>query len=172
MDNSLKSKLREKLFIIDNCVLEDYLKVDPSLFQLIAEFVGKIHAITAVIHESNEIKKIDYNLGLTLVETEFEDALKATDLHRSISFPDALTLLTAKRHGFTVITNDKRLRTKCAENNVSTVWGLELIVELNHNGGIPKSRAEEIGRIIRSNNLKHITLEILEKFLALIKISL
>lgn len=164
-----KQRNNKKQFIIDTCVLEDYLKADPSLFQLISKYIGKIRVISAVIDESNEIKKHNFNVGLILVEPKIEDALNAKELPRSLSFPDALTFLTAKRFGFNLITNDKKLRNKCLEENIETIWGLELIVQLNHKGGILQSQAENIGRTIHSNNPKHITSEILAKFMSLLK---
>jgi len=130
------------------------------------EHVGPLYVTSPVVDEVNEID--DENelvaLGLIIIEPEIEDAYAAGSRSGPLSFEDWLCLLTAKRHGFTCVTNDKNLRKQCRQESVSLLWGLELLAELHKVGGIPATEAEAIAQAIRRSNPKHITEKIVSRF--------
>ena len=78
-------------------------------------------------------------------------------------------MLTAKRHGFTCVTNDKNLRKLCKQEGVSLLWGLELVAELHKVGGITGKEADALAKAIRVSNPKHITEKIVSRFMGLIR---
>jgi len=160
-----------KLMIMDACVLIDFIKADRSVLELVVKHVGTLHVVGPVIDEVKEIEGENelIELGMVIVEPEIEDLDAASQKNRRTSKPDNLCLLMAKRHGLTCVTNDKPLRTFCEKENVPTMWGLELLIELNRSGGIPAETALDIARKIREANPKHITHEILEQFTELIQ---
>ncbi len=160
-----------KLMIMDACVLIDFVKTAPSVLALIADCVGPIHVLNAVVEEVNEIKAEDdlTALGLTVVEPEIEDAYAAASGSGPTSFQDRLCLLTAKRHGFHCVTNDTNLRKLCKAEAVSLLWGLELLAELHKAGGISGKYAEQVAQAIRKSNPKHITAKIITDFLEIIR---
>lgn len=155
-----------KLLIIDACVLIDYLRSDQTLPLLISRYVGKIHIVSTVLEEIEQIKTVEEleQHGIVLVEPELEDLFVANSLGGKTSFQDNVCLLTAKRNGFTCITNDKCLRNQCKKMSVPLLWGLQLIIDLCRKGGISSASAIQIGETIRNNNSKHITRKLIEKF--------
>ena len=160
-----------KLMIMDACVLIDFIKADRSVLQLVVKHVGLLHVTSPVVDEVNEIEDENelIELGLVIVEPEMEDAFAAAGQPGPTSFEDRLCLLTAKRYGFTCVTNDKSLRKVCKEESVHLLWGLELLAELHKAGGIPAKEAEKIAQEIRKSNPKHITAEIVSRFTEVIR---
>ena len=158
------------LMIMDACVLIDYLKTERSMFELFAKYIGPVHVVSQVIEEVQEIDSPEelIELGLIIVEPELEDAFAAASRIGPTSFQDKLCLLTAKRHGFTCVTNDKNLRKLCDQENVPYLWGLQLLAELHRAGGIPPDAAIAIAHQIHKTNPKHITIEIIERFTKII----
>ena len=160
-----------KLMIMDACVLIDFIKTGRAVLELVVNHVGPLYVTSPVVDEVNEID--DENelvaLGLIVIEPEIEDAYAAGDRSGPLSFEDWLCLLTAKRHGFTCVTNDKNLRKLCRQESVSLLWGLELLAELHKVGGIPATEAETIAQAIRRSNPKHITEKIVSRFMDIIR---
>jgi predicted nucleic acid-binding protein len=137
--------------IMDACVLIDFIKAERAVLELVVKYIGPLHVTSPVVNEVNEID--DENelvaLGLIIIEPEIEDAYAAGGRSGPLSFEDWLCLLTAKRHGFTCVTNDKNLRTLCKQEGVSLLWGLELVAELHKVGGITGKEAEVFVQTIR-----------------------
>ena len=117
-----------KLMIMDACVLIDFIKAERAVLELVVKHIGPLHVTSPVVDEVNEID--DENelvaLGLIIIEPEIEDAYTAGGRSGPLSFEDWLCLLTAKRHGFTCVTNDKNLRKLCKQEGVSLLWGSSL----------------------------------------------
>jgi len=160
-----------RLMIMDTCVLIDFIKTGQSILELIVNHVGPMYVISPIVDEINEIN--DENelemLGLIVIEPEIEDAYAASNRSGPLSFVDRLCLLTAKRHSFTCVTNDKNLRKHCKQESVSILWGLELLAELQKAGGISAKEAAKIAKNIHRSNPKHITEKIVLRFLDNIK---
>jgi len=153
--------------IMDADVLIDFLKVDRSVLNLIVQYVGPIHVVSPVAGEIGEVDDEEelVELGLLIIEPEVEDGFEAMDWPPGpTSFQDRLCLLTARRHGYTCVTNDKRLRKLCARENVPVLWSLELMLELHGAGGISTEDALDIATGIHEVNSRHITLDILDRF--------
>jgi rRNA-processing protein FCF1 len=157
--------------IMDACVLIDFIKAERSVLELVVKHVGPLHVTSPVVDEVNEIKDENelVELGLVIVEPEIEDAFAAASQSGPTSFQDRLCLLTAKRHGFACVTNDKNLRKLCKQEGVSLLWGLELLAELHRAGGLPGKEAEMIAQSIRESNPKHITAKIVSRFKEIIR---
>lgn len=160
-----------KLMIMDACVLIDFIKTERAVLELVVKHVGPLYVTSPVVNEVNEIDGENelVELGLIIIEPEIEDAYAAGDRSGPLSFEDWLCLLTAKRHGFTCVTNDKNLRKLCRQESVSLLWGLELLAELHKVGGIPATEAETIAQAIRRSNPKHITEKIVSRFMDIIR---
>ncbi len=160
-----------KLMIIDACVLIDFIKTDRTVLELIVKHVGPVHVISPMVEEVGEIDDESelLELGLVIMEPEIEDAYAAAGHSGPISFQDRLCLLTAKRHGFKCVTNDKSLRKLCRQEGVPLLWGLEILAELHKAGGIPGKDAELMAQAIRDSNPKHITAKIISRFKDIIR---
>ena len=122
----------QRIMIIDACVLIDFIRTDKSVLTLVANTIGRIHVPSPIVDEVMDLESEDelLELGLTIIEPELEDAFLAASTVDAISFQDKICLLTAKRHGFSCVTNDKNLRKCCEKEGVPIVWGLELLAKL------------------------------------------
>lgn len=160
-----------QLMMMDACVLIDFINAERAVLELVVKHVGPLYVISPVVDEVNEIEGESelIALGLNIVEPEIEDAYAAAGRSGPLSFEDWLCLLTAKRYGFTCVTNDKNLRKFCKQEGVPLLWGLELVAELHKVGGIPGKEAETLAQTIRRSNPKHITEKIVSRFVELIR---
>lgn len=145
---------------------DDFIKTDRTVLELIVKYVGPVHVISPIVEEVGGIDDENelLELGLVIMEPEIEDAYSAAGHSGPISFQDRLCLLTAKRHGFTCVTNDKSLRKSCRQEGIHLLWGLEILAELHKAGGISGKEAQSIARAIRESNPKHISAKILSHF--------
>ncbi|MFH7321414.1 hypothetical protein ACHHRT_12510 [Desulfurivibrio sp. D14AmB] len=157
--------------IMDACVLIDFIKTERAVLELVVKHVGHLHVTSPIVDEINEIDNENelVELGLIITEPEIEDAYAAGSQTGPLSFEDWLCLLTAKRHGYTCVTNDKNLRKVCKQEGVPLLWGLELIAELHLAGGITAKEAMTVAQAIRRSNPKHITEKIVCRFADLIR---
>ncbi len=155
---------------MDACVLIDYLKTDRTVLELVVKYVGPVYVISPVVEEVREIDSENelIELGLIVVEPELEDAFAAASQMGPTSFQDKLCVLTAKRHGFTCVTNDTNLRKLCVKENVPLLWGLRLLAELHKSDGVSSVDAIDIAWQIHKTNPKHITARIVERFTKII----
>jgi predicted nucleic acid-binding protein len=156
---------------MDACVLIDFIKADRGVLKLISDYVGSLHVLSAVLDEVKEIKDLKElsELHLIVIEPELEDAFTASGDIGSISFQDKLCLLTAERHGFICVTNDKEVRKQCEKNNVELLWGLQLIARLHKSGGIKAEQSVKLAWTIHRNNPNHINEEIVKRFIDIIE---
>ena len=153
--------------LMDACVLIDLLKARQSwVLRRIAGRLGPVHVLLAVVAEVHQIADESQleQLGLRLVEEEMEDAFAAGRAAGPISFQDRLCLLTARRHGFQVVTDDVQLRKACEQEGVFVLWGLELLARLNQYGDITGAEAVAVAHAIGATNRRHTTGAILERF--------
>jgi hypothetical protein len=155
-----------QLMIMDACVLIDFIHGDPKLFKLISSHIGPIFVATPVVEEVDSIHSIEEleSLGLIPFEPDIDDLFSADAMSGQTSFQDNLCFLIAKRQGFTCISNDKVLRKKCIDSNISVVWGLELLLWLRKANGITSMEAIRIAREIQKTNPRHISITILKDF--------
>lgn len=156
---------------MDACVLIDYMNGDPDLFKLIASHIGPIYVATPILEEIDSIQSIQEleDLGLLPIDPDIEDVFIAGQLNGPTSFQDNICLLTARRQGFTCITNDKNLRRNCEASEIPTIWGMTLILELTKASGISKKEAAVIGIAIHKTNPRHISKKVLDGFMTKLK---
>lgn len=117
-----------------------------------------------------EVKSLDsercQRLGINLVEPTMEQLTWAADQEFSISFQDKICLRMAKDHNWTLVTNDKALRKRCALENITLNWGVELICMLHEFGGLHKDGAKTLILDLHSNDPFYITKEIVNRALS------
>ncbi len=151
---------------MDACVLIDYLKADPKVLGLFSEHFGPLYIASPILEEVKDIEKEDelIKLGIIVIEPELDEAFMSAGRPGPLSFQDRLCLHMSRRLGLTCVTNDKRLRAVCEAEGIPIMWGLELLIELHKADGISSKEAESLAHIIRESNPKHITAEILSRF--------
>ena len=121
-----------ELFIVDACVLIDFVETDRSLLRLISQHVGQIRVPSPVLGEVRQLTRDSAEeVGLVVVEPALDVALQAAERGTpGLSFQDELCLRVAAAEGWTCVTNDRRLRVECEARSVYVRWGLELLLLL------------------------------------------
>lgn len=156
---------RRALMLMDANVLIDYLDSDRRLFRLTSEHVGQVHVPAPLLAAEIVEAGIDWaTLGVVAVEPSLEMLTEAGVRREGLSFHDWLCLLMAQHHGWTCVTNDKRLRRACAEVEVPTVWGLELVIWLVEAKALTATAAQEIAEAIRAANPGYVTDAVMSRF--------
>jgi len=157
---------------MDACVLIDFLKSKRSVIKLISEHVGPVYVTSPVVEEiQREIKNENelIELGLCIIEPEIQDAFRAVNSPGPTSFQDHICFLVAEREELSLVTNDTHLRRLCKKKGIPCLWGLQPLVQLHCSGGISSKTAVEIARKIHQTNPRHITNQILERFIEKIR---
>ncbi len=82
--------------------------------------------VTTVISESQIA-----DLGITILPVEIALMERVAHYHDTrLSYPDRSLLLMAKDNGYTVWSNDKRLRENCGANGIRVLWEFEALRRL------------------------------------------
>ena len=137
------------LFILDACVLIDFLEADPGLFQRVARYLGHLIIPSPLL---KEVRGADPSFfqqhGVEILDPTIEQLARAASKRGRLSFADHLCLLMAKDDGYTCVTNDRALLNVCKAEGVEVVRGLKLLLDLVGAGGLTRLEAMEISRAI------------------------
>lgn len=152
-------------FIADADVLIDYVGADLSMLSAVSRRVGPVHVTGVVL---NEVEGLDAascsEYDLVVVDAPTPMLVEAAARGGSLSLADRVCLMLAEERGWTCVSNDRRLRSACEHAGVATRWGLELMLDLL---AVEKALCDDAiaaARVIRENNRRHITAEILGEF--------
>ena len=167
---------KAEIMIADSCIIIDFKRAEPKLFSKIACTLNPLNIAESLLEEL-ETEFLDDNvvtslnkLGVTVVPVHLDDlAIAVTESQTgALSTYDRICLYTAKRMGYTCVTNDKKLRAECKRHKVPVLWGLEIIVMLYQNKGITRKEARDIGEAIYKNSFGRITKDIYDRFMTLV----
>lgn len=92
-------------------------------------------------------------LGIVILPVERALVARAaayTD--KRLSAPDRTLLITAQERGYSVWTNDRRLRQNCATRRVATLWEFEALLPLVEHDYLPADELLEIARRVEEAN--------------------
>ena len=153
-----------RLLIIDANVLIDFALVDVSILALVAKRLGEVQVPLPLLEEVELDESLCEQLGLKIVDPSLEQISQAASARGKLSFEDHLCLLLAKASGLTCVTNDRALRKACVDEEVPTLWGLELMIGLVEGDHLTVEAAASVAHAISGINPLHITAEILAKF--------
>jgi predicted nucleic acid-binding protein len=152
-------------FVIDANVLIDYADSDPTILTLFSKHIGTIHIIPDVLEKVEQLNKKECcRLGLVIAEPTLEQYLEAGKKIPGLAFDDTLCLILARDHHWTLISNDKALRSTCKNANIPLLWGLELMLLLVEKNFLSGSHALHTATIIQSSNPQFVHQQILESF--------
>lgn len=156
---------KQVLFILDACVLIDFLEADPGLFQRVARYLGRVIVPSPLL---SEVRGADASFfshhGVEILDPTTHQLVRASAKRGRLSFQDHLCLLMAQEDGYTCVTNDRALRTACQAEGVEAVRGLRLVLNLVEAGGLTHTEAAEISRAIHRANPLHISEAVLAAF--------
>jgi predicted nucleic acid-binding protein len=153
------------LFILDACVLIDFLDADPGLFQRVARHLGLLIIPSPLLKEVGGADPSFFRKhGVKILDPTMDQLVRAAAKRGGLSFADHLCLLMAQDDGYTCVTNDRALRNACKAEGVEAVRGLKLVLDLVEAGGLSHTEAVEISRTIHRANPMHINEDVLVMF--------
>jgi hypothetical protein len=156
-----------ELFILDACVLIDFVTTDPMLLKLTSEHVGPVHVASVVLSEVDQLDESSAaSLGVHVVEPSLELSLDAAARGGALSFEDWVSLLLARDNDWTCVTNDRRLRTECESHHVKVRWSLALLELLVRAGALTAAAAIDTAAAFQRANPRYITDTIVKRFRA------
>lgn len=152
-------------FIIDADALIDYCKSNLGMISILSQNVQPVHIGCATFNKVSCLSLKEAEKHNLLIETpDIQTALNAAKKRGPLAYDDRETLLLAKKHRWTCITNDKALRRECEIEGVTCLWGLEPMRMLVEHRLIISSKAIGVARRIQSANPSFITEDIVRKF--------
>jgi len=148
------TKQDNRVFIIDACVLIDYVNVDISVLSRFAKKFGEVTVALDTLVE--EVEGLDvascYRAGISVYEPNADQLEAAGQPKGQLSFHDKLLFLLARDNGWTAITNDVGLTRACREVGISVVRGLRPLIELVKAGDLSRKEAEKSVKMMISAN--------------------
>lgn len=155
----------ERLFILDANFLIDILKIESDFFPVLCGLISIIvpRPIFDEVDSLSESQATE--LGIRIIDVDLELMIQAINIsdNSGLSSQDAVALLIAKANDYSCVTNDKLLYNRCRAENIHTLWGLELLLDLVRNCRISKEYAAEIAQKLQEINIK-MTAEIMREF--------
>jgi predicted nucleic acid-binding protein len=152
------------LFILDACVLIDYVDADVSVLGEMSRHLGRIHVAATVLEEVGQLDESRAgDLGLIVVEPGLELLADAATRGGGLSLQDHVCLMLAQREGWTCVTSDAALREACVAVGVGVLWGLEPMALMVEHGHMAAEVAIEVAERIAASN-PYITAEIVARF--------
>ncbi|EIJ34506.1 hypothetical protein [Thiothrix nivea] len=154
------------LLIVDANVLIDYALADPSILGLASRCLGNVFIPRVILREVKQLDADDCErYGLTIVDEPLEILMQAANSRLGpLSNPDKVCLLLAKANQWICVTNEKPLHKFCKLENVETLWGLRLMLELVACQCLASDTAKRVALEIHRNNPRYITEAIYAEF--------
>ena len=153
--------------ISDASVLIDYAKSAPNILKLTSAHIEQLYVALPVLREVDQLSIDDAGrLGMKVIEptiVQFTEAVQLQQTKPALSWQDTLCFVLARDNGLACLTTDKPLRNYCLANNISCLWGFEIMIPLISCGKLDAEKAYKIAQDIRSKN-KYIRAETVEKF--------
>ncbi len=154
-----------EFFILDACVLIDFVTTDPTLLTLTTQHVGRVHVASVVLAEVEQLDESSAaSMGLHVVEPELALSLDAAERQGALSFEDWVSLMLARDNGWTCVTNDRRLRRECEIHGISVRWSLALLELLVAAGALTVDGAGDAAEAFHRANPRYVSADIVSRF--------
>ncbi len=123
---------RLEILLADANVLIDLLNADALWLvgELVRHDIATVYLPRIVYDEVSTVISENRiaDLGVTVLPVEISLMERVIQYHdKRLSVPDRSLLLLAKDKGYTVWSNDRRLRENCGENGIRVVWEFEAL---------------------------------------------
>jgi len=99
-----------------------------------------------------------------VIDESVEVLSLAAEERGPLSFEDRVCLVLARDNRWACVTNEKPLHRECERENVPSIWGLRLMIELVRAGQLTRETAMETARAIQAANPGYVTDEIMARF--------
>lgn len=155
----------KKPILLDANVLIDYAQADDSILQLSSHHLGPIYVPDPVVEEVDDLSLPDYDrLGLVIVQPTTVQMFAAVTQSWNSKIADGICYVLCQDNRWTCATNDRKVRSKCIEEGVNSIWGTELMLRLIDLGELSADEAIEVIQTIKSNN-KYIGKKVVNAFI-------
>ena len=155
------------VLLADADVLIDYRESELSVLGLVGKHVGPLKVISPVLDEVRGVTAADCRrLGIDVIEVETSRMIRAAAVESRVSFNDRLCFLTCLEENWTCVTNDRALRRLCSRHDVTTRFGLDLMVALVACDALSRRRAEAVARSIQASNPTHVNERVLTRYMS------
>lgn len=153
-----------KTLLLDANVLIDFQKSDLTILEHVAKTLGRVVVLQETLDEVKAFPEDIVPLGIDVVEERTELLIRARDPIAGLSYQDRLCMLLSREHGWTCVTNDKKLRRECKAHDVTSIYGLRLILDLVAAGAISSLDAQKVAYRIHQSNPHHINAKVMRQF--------
>lgn len=161
------SKCESTVLLADADVLIDYRDSDLSVLKLVGEHIAPVAVLSCVLDEVTHVTRRDCRrMGIKVISPETDLLLLAGQLQARVSFNDRLGFVVCRQNGWTCVTNDRALRQLCSLHDVSTRYGLRLMLDLVARGVLTHQQAIIVARQIHASNPMHINDRIVARFVS------
>lgn len=159
------TRLVPRGFIVDACVLIDYLNADISILSQFSKKFGPIFVtLDTLIEEVNGLDVASCARFEISVFEPNEDQLAAAGLSNgALSFFDYLLFLSARDNDWTVVSNDSALNRACRAVGINVVRGLYPLIELVNAGDMSKKEGDILVKAMIDSN-RHLSKRLLREF--------
>ena len=151
--------------LFDANVVIDYAQTAPMVLTAVVEHIGPVHVPSPVLREVEPTldQASATALGLTPSDPTLPQIAEASQRGGPLSFQDRLCFAMARDAGWLVVTNDRRLRSKCVADGVAVDWGLNPMLWLVVHGAMTAQRAMDVAQAIHCAN-SFLSADIVERF--------
>ena len=154
------------MYVVDSNILIDYQGVDLEILTLVDQHLGPVLVPTLLVEE--EVIGLEISdcarVGIECVEPPIAHVAFAAAPHPKLSFYDLLCFALARDRGARCVTNDASLGQHCLDNEVETLRGLRLMLDLVELRQLPRSRATGVATEICQSN-PYLGRKVLDAFL-------
>lgn len=150
--------------VCDANILIDYFESNKNILKLATEHCYNIYVPIQVFAEVKQMKEKDAKeLGIILIEPTLGQLSEAVSDDSSLSDEDCLCFIIARDNNWICATNEKRLHNKCKRENVLTIRGLKIMLDLHCIQKLDKQEAIDTAKKIKKSNLR-LTEEVIKDF--------
>ena len=150
--------------LLDANVLIDF-EQNLAILRHVSENIGQVAVLREVLGEVDELTDADCeSMGVEIIPVETELLLQAAESIAGLSFQDRLCLLVCKGNGWTCVTNDRALQKQCQAHGVTTMFGLQLMIDLVEVGAISSTFAMNIALETQKSSPQHINDKVISRF--------
>ena len=159
----------EKL-LLDANVLIDFFNSDFSILSDIRRHIAEIFVLSDILEfELPDISISDcHEVGLAIIDPKDHVSKESETELGQLSPEDRLNLFTAVDSGYSLVTNDVKLRKACEQRNIKIIWGLQLLLMLVEKSEYSIDDARVIGENMCDSN-DYISEEIVNDFISKIE---
>jgi len=132
----------DTIVITDANVLIDYAKTNKRVLLLLSRLFREVKVPYEIFKEVNEITVIDASeYHLDVFYPAIDIIYNAANIKNALSFQDNICLMEARKNGWAVITNDRKLKELCEVESIETYWGLQVLMLMVTKGIMTKEVA-------------------------------